>query len=201
MPDAVIDTVRALRRHQILEAARAIVAADGLESLTFAELEGRLAFTRGVITYHFANKDEVVHALLEDALARIDRGAADAVRAAGDPEEAVVSAVRAMVHGFLVHRDAAFVLVSFWGRLRSDPRARDANARLYRAYRDRATALVREGQAAGRFRADADAEAAGAVMVGAVIGVTTQVLFEDGAVDVEAAIDTAGRSLASWLAP
>lgn len=200
MPEAVIDSVRSLRRHQILEAASAIVARDGLEALTFAELENRLAFTRGVITYHFANKDEVVHALLEDALARIDQAAVDAVRAARGPEDAVVTAVRAMVHGFLAHRDAAYVLVSFWGRLRSDPRAREANARLYRTYREQASALVRDGQAAGRFRADADATAAGAVLVGAVIGVATQALFEEGAVDVEAAIEVAGRSIASWLA-
>ena len=59
---------------------------------------------------------------------------------------------------------------------------------------------MREGQAAGRFRTDVDVEAAGAVLVGAVIGIATQVLFEDGAVDPEAAIDVAGRSLASWLA-
>ena len=58
------ETVRDLRRAQIIAAARAIVCRDGLDALTIGALEQKLAFTRGVITYHFAGKDDIVRALL-----------------------------------------------------------------------------------------------------------------------------------------
>src|SRR5205814_9753674 len=54
------DSLRDLRRAQIVAAAREIVAGDGLESLTIGALEKRLGFSRGVITYHFRDKDEIV---------------------------------------------------------------------------------------------------------------------------------------------
>src|ERR1700722_2409301 len=66
------DSVRDLRRGQILTAARRLVAEHGLEALTIGALEDRLAFTRGVITYHFANKDEIVRAVFASAIDEID---------------------------------------------------------------------------------------------------------------------------------
>ena len=200
MPEAALETVRDFRRAQILEVAREIVATEGLDRLTFGALERRLAFTRGVITYHFKNKDDIVHALLVDTLDIIYDQAVEAVRGAQGPEQAVEAVIRAMVHGFLAHRDATHVLVSFWGRLQSDERARNLNAELYRFYRKRASAIVHDGQARGLFRSEADPEAAGAVIVAAVIGIAAQILFEGGSIDVDAAVHTAGQSLASWLA-
>lgn len=199
MPEAVIETVRDLRRSQILDAARSIVAVEGLAKLTFGELEKRLAFSRGVITYHFKNKDDIVYALLDDAIRQIGAAAQDAVDAATEPGDAVVAAVRAMVDGFLRHRDATHVLVSFWGRLQSDDRARHTNARLYATWREQAAGLVVEGQRLGRFRKSADPQAVGAALVAAVIGIVAQVIFEEGTVDVDAAVRVAAGSVASWL--
>ena len=74
-----VATVRDLRRQQVVAAARAIVAQQGLEALTFAALERELGYTRGVITWHFRNKDEIVAAVLHDAVEDIDRVALPAI--------------------------------------------------------------------------------------------------------------------------
>src|SRR5690606_31383716 len=120
------------RRAEIVAAARAIVATDGLEGLTFGALERRLAYTRGVITYHFVNKDDLVRAVLEDAIADIERGAVAAVREAPDPPGGLRAVIRAMATVFLGHHDAAWVLVSYWSRLRADPALAERNAGLFR---------------------------------------------------------------------
>ena len=85
-----------------------------------------------------------------------------------------------MVEGFLAHRDAAYVLLSFWGRLQSDERARALNAKLYRTYRQKTANILSEGQERGLFRTDVDVDAAAVVVVARSSGIATQVLFEPG---------------------
>ena len=201
MPDPApsIETVRDLRRHQIVDAARRIVGSEGLDALTFGRLEQTLSFTRGVITYHFRNKEEIVHALLDDALDEIYRGVVDEVQATDAPVDAVAAVIGGMVRGFLEKRDAAFVLLSFWGRLQSDPAVADKNAELYRGYRQSAAALVRRGQQEGALSAAIDPDAAAAVMVGLVIGIAGQALFEPDAIDVDGAVALSAEVMRAGL--
>lgn len=195
-----VETVRDLRRSQIIRAARRVVAERGVGALTFGTLESELAFTRGVITYHFANKDEIVDALLDDAIAEIDAATMSSVVAEGSAPDKVVAAVAGMVRGFLSQREAARVLLSFWGRLPDDPRAAAKNAALYARWRAQSASLLRHGQATGELRADCDVEAVAAHMVGTVIGVVTQAYFDPGAIDPDAVVREAARGIAAGLA-
>src|SRR5688572_18339107 len=131
MPEPAPRTVRDLRRGQIIAAARAVVAEGGLEALTIAALEERLGFTRGVITYHFRDKDEIVDAVLASAVAEIDAATLAEVGASQDFEAKVEAVIRTKVRGFLERVEATRILVAFWGRIHQDPRARNANAQLY----------------------------------------------------------------------
>jgi AcrR family transcriptional regulator len=191
-------TVRDLRRGQIVAAARTLVAELGLEALTFAALEQRLAFTRGTITWHFRNKDDIVRAVLEDAIDEIDRSALAAIRAEATLADRARAVVREMVRGWL-GSDAGQVLVSFWGRQGTDADAAELNAALYRRYRAYSADLVRIGQQRGEFRADADPEAIAAVFVALVHGIALQALFEDGAIDVDRAVAVAGDAVVALL--
>lgn len=193
-------TRRTQRRAQILEEARALVVEEGLVSLTFGRLEARLAFTRGVITYHFRNKDDLVHALLDEAIREID-GAAEAHWVEVESlEDRVQAVVRSMVAGFWSHPDAMVVLVNFWSRVGTDPRAAEANAALYRRYRRGAAALVARGQRDGVFREDRIPDSVAVMLVGIVIGICAQAWFEPEAVDVEAAVSVAEAAVRAVLA-
>ena len=194
-----VETIRDLRRSQIIRAARRVVAERGVGALTFGTLERELAFTRGVITYHFANKDEIVDALLDDAIAETDAATMSSVVAEGSAPDKVVAAVAGMVRGFLSQREAARVLLSFWGRLPDDPRAAAKNAALYARWRAQSASLLRHGQATGELRADCDVEAVAAHMVGTVIGVVTQAYFDPGAIDPDAVVREAARGIAAGL--
>ncbi|PKN57436.1 MAG: hypothetical protein CVU56_10570 [Deltaproteobacteria bacterium HGW-Deltaproteobacteria-14] len=194
-----IETVRDLRRAQIIRAARRVVAERGVGALTFGTLEKELAFTRGVITYHFANKDEIVEALLDDAIAEIDAATLISVSAEATAADKLAAAVTGMVRGFLAQREAARVLLSFWGRLPDDPAAAAKNAALYARWREQSAILVRHGQATGELRHDCDVEAVAAHMVGTVIGVVTQAFFDPGAVDPEAVAREATGGLVAGL--
>lgn len=198
MPE--LATVRDLRRAQIVAAARGLIAAGGLEALTVSALERRLRFTRGVITYHFRGKDEIVRAVLASAVDEIDRATAAEVKASLGFAEKVEAVLRTKVRGFLENREAAHVLLSFWGRLGRDRRARAANAQLYRGYRAQGERLLAEGRRAGVFAAVPAAEL-GALLVGTVLGIVLQAIFEPGAIDPDACVREAARALLARLAP
>lgn len=193
------ETVRDLRRAQIVAAARALVASGGLEALTIGALERRLRFTRGVITYHFRDKDEIVDAVLASAIEEIDAATAAKVRASLGARAKVEAVLRSKIRGFLDHPEAGHILLSFWGRIIHDRRVRDANAALYRRYRAEAAHLVEAGRRAGEF-GRVPVDAAAALLVGAVIGVVAQAIFDPGAIGVEACIREAARTALARLA-
>jgi AcrR family transcriptional regulator len=195
------ETLRELRRGQIVAVARKIVADEGLEALTIGSLEARLAFSRGVITYHFQNKDDIVHAVLESAIEEINAGTDAQLGANLTSEEKLRTILKMYVKGFLEHVEATRILLSFWGRISSDKRARKANANLYAAYRKGAAQMLEAGKAAGEFGADISVDAVAAWLVGVVIGIAMQSYFEKGAIDADAAIDEAAQSALSRLRP
>ncbi len=195
-----ISSVRDLRRAQILAEARRLVADGGLGALTFAALEAQLSFTRGVITYHFKNKAEIVDAVLESAIEEIDLANATSLMAAQNIEDKLRAVIAHTVDGFIAHLEAGRILLNFWSRIPRDDRAARINARLYQRYRTHSAALVRAGQTLGRFRTDVDVDAIAAVMVGTVIGIVTQHYFEPGAIAPAAAVDEAVSALLARLA-
>jgi AcrR family transcriptional regulator len=179
--------LRSLRRAQIIAAARAVIAKGGLEALTFAGLEKQLGYTRGVITYHFKNRDEIVDAVLASAVDEIDRSTRVEVAAAQGKSGRAAAVIRAVVRGFLVNVEATRVMVAFWGRLHAEPRIRAVNAKLYARYR-RQTRDVVGGD-----------EALATVIVAVVLGIVAQWYFDPGAIDVDAAVEEAVRAVEARL--
>ena len=193
------DTLRGLRRGQILEVGRTLVAEEGLAALTIGRLERGLAFSRGVITHHFRDKAEIVDAVLDSALAEIDAATQANVRAAGAHADKLRAVIHAVVRGFLDHQEASRILVAFWGRIPADARATERNAALYRGYRGQCAGLIAEGQAAGAFTATADPDVVAATVVGDVVGVVVQAFLEPTALDVGRVCDEAADQVLARL--
>ncbi len=187
-------TLRDLRRRQIVQEARRIVARDGLGALTISTLEARLPFSRGVITHHFEDKDEIVDAVLESAVADIDAGTVADVRSMPDFAGRVAAVLRSKVTGFIEQPEATRILVSFWGQP-GDARARTSNAALFRRYRRESRALFEHAVETGEARRDLDPEAAAVLLVGAVIGIVSLAMFEPDTVDVDAATKLAAAQI------
>jgi AcrR family transcriptional regulator len=198
-PAAGPAALRRLRRGQIIAAARAIVAARGLSALTFAALEEELGFSRGVLTYHFADKDEITAALLQSAVDEIDAATSERVGRGQPLEHTVREVLRTKVHGFLGHPEATEILIAFWAR--SPAGAVSAQSRsLFAGYREQSARLVRAARKADP-RCSADPAAMAALLVGVVIGLVVQVRFDPSAVEVEQALEEAVQTLVGRLLP
>ncbi|TNE92621.1 MAG: TetR/AcrR family transcriptional regulator [Deltaproteobacteria bacterium] len=182
-------SVRDRRRAEIVAAARHLVSEGGVEALTIGRLERRVSFTRGVITYHFDNKEEIVAAVLDSAVAEIDAATFADVAASQSLREQVRAVLSTKVHGFLDHPDASRILLSFWARSAHDASAREVNQRLFRVYRKQSRNLVETSGA------DVDIDAFAALLVGTVIGIVTQVQIDPDRVDPDATIEEATAAL------
>lgn len=64
--------VAGIRRKQIVEAVRKIVSRDGLAAATIANIATELGTSRGVVVYHFANKEEILQEVLAAAMSDAD---------------------------------------------------------------------------------------------------------------------------------
>lgn len=183
MPEA--ETVRGLRRAQIVAASRGLIAEQGLEALTFSALESQLAFTRGVITYHFQNKAEIVRAVLEDVVAEIDSSTYGSMTPRDDLYEAVKGVMSGMIRGFARNREASAVLISYWSRT---PREPGVHSEILARYRRHSRLLVE--RAAG-YVEPVQAEALASVMVSVVIGSVIQFYLSEGFATVDDVVDEA----------
>lgn len=186
-------TLRELRRDQIISAARRVVAEGGLEALTIGAIEKVVDFSRGVITYHFDNKDEIVAAVLESAIAEIDATTTSKLEAADSLADQIRIMVSATLEGFIECREAGHVLLAFWGRIPRDEWATQTNAALYASYRG----FARKVLGAADLPETIDLDGMATVLVALVIGIAAQVYFQPAAVDPAAAV---AEGVASVLA-
>jgi AcrR family transcriptional regulator len=67
MKNARID-IGTIRREQIVEAAVAIIAEQGLQNLSLSEIESKAGMSRGQLTYYFPAKEDILLAVFDRVL-------------------------------------------------------------------------------------------------------------------------------------
>ena len=67
MKNGRVDVGR-VRREQIVEAAVAVIAEQGLQSLSLSEIEKRAGMSRGQLTYYFPAKEDILLAVFDRLL-------------------------------------------------------------------------------------------------------------------------------------
>lgn len=163
------------RRAQIVEALVDVMAKQGYDGASIADIAKRAGLAPGLVHYHFKNKLEILVEAVR-ALAAAHVRALDAALAAADPDDAAARLVAFIdVHlGLGAHADpdalACWVLVSAEAlrerRVRTEVEA--ALADLTR----RVVEIIERGHANGQFKCS-DAKAAAAALVATIQGYFT----------------------------
>lgn len=94
------------RRPQVLDTALAIVLEDGIDAVTMGALAERLGVTRPVVYACFADRDEVLQALLEREQQRLVRdvlGALPTDVAQHDPRHMLIETFRALLRAVVAN--------------------------------------------------------------------------------------------------
>ena len=156
MTRAALSPSARARREQIVSAMIEVVAREGYAAASYARIakHAGLSSTR-LISYHFADKDDLVATTVATIVERIGAEVAAALAAADptDPRARLTAYIRGVVDLHVTHRDAMQALAG----IVLDHRAA-GDARPYSQDDDRTAvgqveALLRDGQSRGSFRA------------------------------------------------
>jgi AcrR family transcriptional regulator len=145
-----------VRKPQILAAAVEALHDRGFQATRIADVAQRAGTSSPAVLYYFASKDEV----LEQALEYADTQAYDAWKRAFEALPRASDKLRFMVESSAHQRTRAddwTLWIEMWARALRRPQVRAHYERLDRRMRLLVADVIRDGQAAGEFRAcDAD---------------------------------------------
>ncbi len=140
------------RRRQIIESAIETFMELGYANTSLARIAERAGISKGVISYHFAGKTE----LMEQIVDQVYRGVAEFVISLTDNEATTAGALRTEIRAVAAYmRDHRSQLLAL-GEIRNNFRTPDGRPRYGVAFNEpiyeAREALLRRGQQSGEFR-------------------------------------------------
>lgn len=141
------------KRKALLRAAASVIAEEGYANASLRKVAKHAGYTTGAVTYYFANKEELVVALMESAFDRFE-AMLGAARESGDILAPFESWMR------LTDRSRRFwpATSELLAQGRHEPAFAEVIARRYARYRRILASLVKEAQERGEVRNDIPAD-------------------------------------------
>jgi len=176
-------------RRQVLDLSADLFAKHGYRSTSLEVVADKLGVTRQALYYHFRNKGEILAALFEQMMTRLET--AVAVAAEQNAEDAFLSMLRAHIETAGQNTDLVALLlherpeIAKLGGVRAAKRRREYAALFVSAYE--------EGARSGRFR-DIDATVAVNTLISAANGISWWYHGERG-LDEETIVDSVFQML------
>jgi AcrR family transcriptional regulator len=188
-----------LRKPEIVAAAAEVLYERGLFETRIGDIAARAGTSAPSILYYFESKDR----LLEEAVDQTDR---EFYARLTDGQARYDSASGKLVH--LIEETSLgpngvsdwTLWMEIWVRARREASVRDSYFELDRRQRQLIADIVREGQAAGEFSADADADEFAIALSGLMDGLGVQVTLGQPDVAPERMIDICLALASSALA-
>ena len=181
---ALTDRRKLETRRDILGAAYRVFAEKGYAQATVDDVAAACGVSKGAIYHHFASKEELFRALLDD-----HRHEIEGMRAAIDRATSFSDVLRGVVDAWLAHYrgDASFMPLSLELRVQATraPWAREFVADFYAQLRMFNAALLRAAQEAGFVRDDLDVETAATLLFGVLDGPCLQAAIDPAQVNLD----------------
>ena len=156
-----------VRRHQIVQNVRKIVATQGMTSFTIQELAKDVGLSEGAIYRHFKSKDDILLALIQD----IERNLMDAVSESEQPKDSALDHLRHLLQRHLSsieRRDGvSFVVIGESLRF-ADHRVNQATRQMVERYLGMIEGILRAGVERSEIDEDVDTEAAAVMFFGMI---------------------------------
>jgi AcrR family transcriptional regulator len=169
------------RRSAIIGAARGLFARNGFRGTGTSDIAAAAGCSEPVIYKHFASKQALFAAVLEDSTRMMGERFAAAAAEGGDLFTAYLRFVRGLMGDPKVAEVARLRYLAL--TLTNEPEIRSSLSHMMSAWHAGVSGAVAEGQAVGRIRADADVESVSMLFLG--LGLAAGFV---GAVDGEGAL-------------
>ena len=183
MAEEKLDTQ--IRREQIVEAALALVASQGLRRLSMAAIAHRVGLVPSGIYRHFKNKDEILDAVLD----RIEQRLMANVKASREEHADAVDCLRdVLMRHVRFLREGQVISVPrmiFSDDVHGDnPQRKRRVLGILGKYRDEVAAIVRLGQSQGRIRPELEPETVAMMLFGVIVPAGILWHLSEGGFDV-----------------
>ncbi len=156
-----------VRREQIAQAALALIAGKGVNSLNMAALARRVGLGASSLYRHFASKDQILDAVVDLLRERLLGNVRIAAQKSTNPQEQLRRLLA--MHMRLILEYQAIPRLFFSGDLYAGHPER--KAKLYgivQTYLGEVAGIIRRGQKDGAFRPDLDPDALSVVFLGLI---------------------------------
>jgi AcrR family transcriptional regulator len=139
------------RRRDILDAFTSLVAAQGYDMTSVAEIAEHLQLSKGTIMYHFGSKDQLLRQMSLDYMQRRMRELELIVSEIPDSADRLSALIVSLITSYRDDRDASVAFSREFMRFASDPVMDEVRA-LRRQYADALQGFLEAGMADGTFR-------------------------------------------------
>ena len=173
------------RRKQIVDTAIRTIAARGYSQTSLAEIAREAGISKGVISYHFEGKGDLIEAILARLMhepAVYIKGLVDAHVLSADKVRAYIAANFEFAKS---HRNHLLALVDLWGSRDSSEGRSRFDSEAYGPSRRYLSRILETGQERGEL-GPLEAKTMASVIQAAIDGVLLQWAFDPDAVDLDA---------------
>jgi TetR/AcrR family transcriptional regulator, transcriptional repressor of bet genes len=149
-------TDAAKMRQRIIVATWAVIATEGIQSVSMRRVARAAGSTTGLITHYFQDKDELVTRAYRTVLDRMIADAARRIAAPGHVSERLLAAIEAIEPAGPEMKQFTVVLMNFWAQAAFNPAFARHCRQDYRRWRALVGRAIRDGIKAGELRRDTD---------------------------------------------
>jgi TetR/AcrR family transcriptional regulator, transcriptional repressor of aconitase len=175
------------RREMILNAAARLFARRGISGATMADIAREADLSAGAIYRYFSSKEELVHAVFDDAIARNQELFQSTAQSAESPLQAL-QAIGHKVWIELDDHDSLICDIQMALTAAQDPDDFGVElSRTWLALREMLKAMVQQAQASGEIDPDIDPETLAVILQACTAGIQMLKLDKNNQIDVEAA--------------
>ena len=161
-----------VRQHQIIEAARNLIAAKGMDGVTIDAIAEEVGLTEGAIYRHFTSKHQILSLLVDD----IERNLLDTVESAQTEGASAVDSLEHILEAHLSdvegHRAVSFVVIAEAMGFDGTTLAPKVSL-MFTRYLELIQAVLDRGIREGSIRPDINANAAATTFFGLIQSTAT----------------------------
>jgi AcrR family transcriptional regulator len=200
-------SIGSIRRRQIIDAAWAIIAEQGLQKLSLSEIERKVGMSRGQLTYYFKAKEDILLAVFDRLMeqwrerGRPGDGAPCQPPGQASWEEAVAWILRTVLTEKAPKPEFHALQYTFLSQISHRDDFRDRLARLYNEWRGHMSEHLAESLKRRPSRRRFAPRALASVVQALIHGLAVQSAVEPEAIDSEAVIQICLDMLKEYLWP
>lgn len=164
--------VRTVRQQEIVDSARRIIIADGIEKLTVRGIAGDLKITDGALYRHFKSKNQIISLLIEDIEKTLLETIQSAARQSEAPQDRLKSIFLSHLSYVEQRKGVSFIVINETLSIK-DRSLRKQMFGVVNKYLKTIKAILDEGIRAGSFRRGINKDAAAITFLGMVQSMVT----------------------------